>query len=82
MSCRTFDRYLEHAMLLALQREMAMKSTNSFSLDFKRTARNDYFVGAGAALGLFDKSITDGTCSVDVKMTVIPSELPMKVVFR
>ena len=81
MSCRTFDRYLEHAMLLALQREMATKSTNSFSLDFKRTVRNEYFVGTGAALGLFDKSIADGTCSVDGKMRFTPSELPMKVVF-
>ena len=68
-------------MLLALQREMATKSTNSFSLDFKRTVRNEYFVGTGAALGLFDKSIADGTCSVDGKMTFTPSELPMKVVF-
>jgi len=82
MSCRTFDRYLEHAMLSVLQREMVAKSTNSFSLDFKRTARNDYFVGTGVALGLFDKSITDGTCQVDGKMMVIPSELPMKVVSR
>ena len=82
MSCRTFDRYLEHAMLLALQREMVAKSTNSFSLDFKRTARNEYFVGTGVAMGLFDKSIADGTCPVDGKKMVIPSELPMKVVFR
>jgi len=80
MSCRTFDRYLEHAMLLALQREMAKKSTIGFSLDFKRTPRNEYFVGAGATLGLFDKSIADGTCLIDEKMKVIPSELPMKVV--
>jgi hypothetical protein len=69
-------------MLLALQRETAMKSTKSFSLDFKRTPRNEYFVGAGAALGLFDKSIDDGNHQVDVKKIVIPSELPMKVVFR
>ena len=82
MSCRTFDRYLEHAMLLALQRETAIRSTKSFSLDFKQTARNEYFVGAGAALGLFDKSIADGNHQVDVKKIVIPSELPMKVVFR
>ena len=82
MSCRTFDRYLEHAMLLALRSEIAIESANGFSLDFKRTARNDYFVGTGVALGLFDKSITDGTCQVDGKMMVIPSELPMKVVSR
>lgn len=82
MSCRTFDRYLEHAMLLALQREMATKSINSFSLDFKRTARNDYFVGTGASLSLFDKSIDDGNHQVDGKKLVTPSELPMKVVFR
>ena len=82
MSCRTFDRYLEHAMLLALWSEIAIESANGFSLDFKRTARNDYFVGTGVALGLFDKSITDGTCQVDGKMMVIPSELPMKVVSR
>lgn len=81
MSCRTFDRYLEHAMLLALQREIATKSISSFFLDFKRTARNEYFVGAGVALGLFDKSIADGTCLVEIEMPVIPSELPMKVVF-
>ena len=81
MSCRTFDRYLEHAMLLALQREIQTRSFNSFILDFKRTARNEYFVGTGAALGLFDKSIADGTCVVDVGMPVIPGELPMKVVF-
>lgn len=82
MSCRTFDRYLEHAMLLALQREMATKSINSFSLDFKRTARNDYFVGTGASLSLFDKSIDDGNHQVDGQKLVTPSELPMKVVFR
>ena len=81
MSCRTFDRYLEHAILLALQHEIATKSIKSFILDFKRTARNEYFVGTGAALGLFDKSIADGTCVVDVGMPVIPGELPMKVVF-
>jgi hypothetical protein len=81
MSCRTFDRYLEHTMLLALQREIATKSISSFFLDFKRTARNEYFVGTGVALGLFDKSIADGTCLVDIEMPVIPSELPMKVVF-
>ena len=82
MSCRTFDRYLEHAMLLALRSEIAIESANGFSLDFKRTARNDYFVGTGVALGLFDKSITDGTCQVDGKKIVMPSELPMKVVSR
>jgi hypothetical protein len=68
-------------MLLALQREIATKSISSFFLDFKRTARNEYFVGTGVALGLFDKSIADGTCLVDIEMPVIPSELPMKVVF-
>jgi hypothetical protein len=61
---------------------MVAKSTKSFSLDFKRTARNEYFVGTGVAMGLFDKSIADGTCPVDGKKMVIPSELPMKVVLR
>jgi FkbH-like protein len=82
MSCRTFDRYLEHAMLLALQREMAMKFANGFSLDFKRTPRNDYFVATATALGLFNDSIDDGNHQVDGKVMVIPSELPIKVVFR
>lgn len=82
MSCRTFDRYLEHAILLALDRETSNRSTNGFSLDFKRTARNNYFVTTGAGLGLFPDSIEDGICQVDGKKMVIPSELPMKVVFR
>ena len=82
MSCRTFDRYLEHAMLSALQGEMVAKSANSFSLDFKQTARNEYFVTAGVGLGLFSESIEDGVCLVDDKKIVRPSELPLKVVFR
>ena len=82
MSCRTFDRYLEHAMLLALQREVAAKFIKSFSLDFKRTARNDYFVTTGAKLGLFAESIEDDVCFIDSEKMKIPSELPIKVVLN
>jgi len=56
-----------------------MKS-NSFSLDFKRTPRNDYFVATATALGLLNDSIDDGNHQVDGKVMVIPSELPIKVV--
>ena len=82
MSCRTFDRYLEHAMLLALRDKIANKSNGDFSLDFKRTTRNDYFVTTGAGLGLFTQSIEDGNCQVDGKKMVIPIEMPLKVVLR
>ena len=82
MSCRTFDRYLEHAMLLALRDEIANKSNGDFCLDFKRTARNDYFVATGAGLGLFTQPIEDGICQVDGKKVVIPIEMPLKVVLR
>ena len=82
MSCRTFDRYLEHAMLSALRGKIAKKSIDDFSLDFKRTARNDYFVATGAGLGLFTQSIDDGICQVDGKMIVMPSELPIKLVWK
>ena len=82
MSCRTFDRYLEHAMLLALKREMATKFVNSFSLDFKRTARNDYFKTTGAKLGLFAESIEDGVCFIDSENIKISSELPIEVVLN
>ena len=82
MSCRTFDRYLEHAMLLALRDEIANKSNGDFCLDFKRTARNDYFVATGAGLGLFAQPVDDGICQVDGKKMVIPIEMPLKVVLR
>ena len=82
MSCRTFDRYLEHAMLLALRDEIANKSNGDFCLDFKRTARNDYFVATGAGLGLFAQPIEDGICQVDGQKMVIPIEMPLKVVLR
>ena len=82
MSCRTFDRYLEHAMLLALRDEIANKSNSDFCLDFKRTARNDYFVATGSGLGLFTQPIEDGICQVDGKKMVIPIEMPLKVVLR
>ena len=82
MSCRTFDRYLEHAMLLALQKQMSVRSVDNFGFDFKRTGRNDYFVATCVGLGLFKETIKDGDCQVDAKKMVIPAELPMKVVFR
>ena len=82
MSCRTFDRYLEHAMLLALRDEIANKSNGDFCLDFKRTTRNDYFVATGAGLGLFAQPVDDGICQVDGKKMVIPIEMPLKVVLR
>ena len=82
MSCRTFDRYLEHAMLSALRDEIANKSNGDFSLDFKRTSRNDYFVTTGSGLGLFTQSIDDGICQVDSKKMVIHSELPIKLVLN
>ena len=82
MSCRTFDRYLEHAMLLALRDEIANKSNSDFCLDFKRTARNDYFVATGAGLGLFAQPVDDGICQVDGKKMVLPVEMPLKVVLR
>ncbi len=82
MSCRTFDRYLEHAMILALRDEMSTRSIEVLNLEFKRTARNDYFVNSCAALGLFEKSISDGSCSVQVSNVTIADELPLKVVLR
>ena len=82
MSCRTFDRYLEHAMLVALRDEIAKKANGELSLDFKRTARNDYFVTTGAGLGLFAPNIEDGICQVDGKKLVLPMEMPLKVVLR
>lgn len=82
MSCRTFERYLEHAMLLALRDEITNKSNSDFSLNFKRTARNDYFVTTGAGLGLFTQPINDGICQVDGKKMVIPIQMPLKVVLR
>ena len=82
MSCRTFDRYLEHAMLVALRDEIAKKANGDLSLDFKRTARNDYFVTTGAGLGLFAPNIEDGSCQVDGKKLVLPMEMPLKVVLR
>lgn len=82
MSCRTFDRYLEHAMLLALQKQMSARSVDNFGFDFKRTGRNDYFVATCVGLGLCKETIKDGDCQVDAKKMVIPAELPMKVVFR
>ncbi len=82
MSCRTFDRYLEHAMLSALLGKIAKKSNSGFNLDLKRTARNDYFVTSGAGLGLFAQNIDDGICQVDAKKMVLPIEIPLKVVLR
>ena len=82
MSCRTFDRYLENAMILALRDEMSTRSIEVLNLEFKRTARNDYFVNSCAALGLFEKSISDGSCSVQVSNVTIADELPLKVVLR
>ena len=82
MSCRTFDRYLEHAMILALRDEMSTRSIEVLNLEFKRTARNDYFINSCAALGLFEKSISDGSCSVQVSNVTIADELPLKVVLR
>jgi FkbH-like protein len=82
MSCRTFDRYFEHAMLVALCDEIAKNANGDFSLDFKRTARNDYFVTAGAGLGLFAQPIADGVCEVKGKKLVLPIEMPLKVVLR
>jgi FkbH-like protein len=82
MSCRTFDRYFEHAMLVALCDEIAKNANGDFSLDFKRTARNDYFVTAGAGLGLFAQPIADGICEVEGKKLVLPIEMPLKVVLR
>ena len=82
MSCRTFDRYLEHAMLLALRAKIMNKSNGDFKLDFKRTLRNDYFVTTGLELGLFTQPINDGICQVDGKKMVLPVEMPLKVVLR
>lgn len=82
MSCRTFDRYLECAMLSALCNEIADKSNGDLSLDFKRTSRNDYFVTSGAGLGLFTRPIYDGICHVDCKKVVVPKAMPLKVVIR
>ena len=82
MSCRTFDRYLEHAMISALRDEISTRSIEVLNLEFKRTARNDYFVNSCAALGLFEKSISDGSCSVQVSNVTIADELPLKVVLR
>lgn len=67
MSCRTFDRYLEHAMLLALQKQMSARSVDNFGFDFKRTGRNDYFVATCVGLGLCKETIKDGDCQVDAK---------------
>ena len=69
-------------MLSALRGKIAKKSSDDFSMDFKRTARNDYFVATGAGLGLFTQSIDDGICQVDGKMIVMPSELPIKLVWK
>ena len=82
MSCRTFDRYLEHAMISALRDEISTRSIEVLNLEFKRTARNDYFVATGAGLGLFTQPIEDGICQVDGKKMVIPIEMPLKVVLR
>ena len=82
MSCRTFDRYLEHAMLVALRDEIAKKVNGELSLDFKRTARNDYFVTTGAVLGLFAPNIEDGICLVEGKKMVIPNDLPIKLLLN
>ena len=82
MSCRTFDRYLEHAMLLALRDRIKNKSNGDFSLNFKRTTRNDYFVSTCAKMGLFAKGIDDGNCQVDGQGTILLNEIPLQVVFR
>ena len=66
-------------MLVALRDEIAKKANGELSLDFKRTARNDYFVTTGAGLGLFAPNIEDGICQVDGKKVVIPNELTLKL---
>ena len=69
-------------MILALRDEMSTRSIEVLKLEFKRTARNDYFINTCAALGLFEKSISDGSCSVQVSNVTIADELPLKVVLR
>jgi len=82
MSCRTFDRYLEHAMLLALRNKITNKSNGNLNLNFKRTKRNEYFVASGVKIGLFTQEIGDGICRVDFQLALLPIELPLQVVLR
>ena len=82
MSCRTFDRYLEHAMLAALRDKITNKSIGNLSFDFKRTNRNEYFVATGVKIGLFTPEIGDGICQVDFQQTLLSFELPLQVVLR
>ncbi len=82
MSCRTFDRYLEHAMISALRDEMSTRSIDVLSLELKRTSRNDYFINTCSALGLFEKSVGDGSCSLQVSSITTADEPPLKVVFK
>ena len=82
MSCRTFDRYLEHAVLTALRGKIIDKSNGDVNLNFKRTTRNGYFVASGAKIGLFTQEIVDGICRVDFQTTILPIEIPVQVVLR
>jgi FkbH-like protein len=82
MSCRTFDRYLEHAMISALRSEIVARSIDLVSLEIKRTARNDYFINTCSELGLFEKSVGDGSCLVQASSIKSVVESPLKVVLK
>jgi predicted enzyme involved in methoxymalonyl-ACP biosynthesis len=82
MSCRTFDRYLEHAMISALRSEIVARSIDLISLEIKRTARNDYFINTCSELGLFEKSVEDGSCLVQASSIKSAVESPLKVVLK
>ena len=82
MSCRTFDRYLEHATLLALLEEITKKSSGKLSLNFKRTTRNEYFVATGIKMGLFTQDIDDGIRQVSGQRMLLPTEIPLQIVLR
>ena len=82
MSCRTFDRYLEHAMISALRNEIAARSIDLISFEIKRTVRNDYFINTCVDLGMFEKSVGDGSCLVRTSSIKLAEEIPLKVVYK
>jgi FkbH-like protein len=82
MSCRTFDRYLEHAVLSALRGKIIDKSNGDVNLNFKRTTRNEYFVATGIKMGLFAQDIDDGIRQVRGQRMLLPTEIPLQVVLR
>ena len=69
-------------MISALRNEIAARSIDLISFEIKRTVRNDYFINTCVDLGMFEKSVGDGSCLVRTSSIKLAEEIPLKVVYK